>query len=72
MDRSSRPRGQSQRDRSGRAHSMARCENNYNHSIIVPEVNVRDYTMTLPASRGRHRARIDGIIFMRIFNNLII
>lgn len=39
---------------------MARCENNYNHSMMIPEVNVRDYTMTLPASRGRHRTRVNG------------
>lgn len=57
LDRRSQARGQSQR--SARAHSMARCENNYN-AARVPEINVRDYTMTLPASRGRHRSRING------------
>lgn len=61
MERNGRMRGQSQR--SGRAHSMARCENNYTQSMVVPEVNVvHDYTMTLPASRGRHRARVNGNI----------
>lgn len=59
LDRKSHNRGQSQR--SARAHSMARCENHYSSQRIVPEVNVRDYTMTLPASRGRHRSRIIGM-----------
>lgn len=30
--------------------------------MMIPEVNVRDYTMTLPASRGRHRTRVNGKI----------
>lgn len=41
---------------------MSRYENNYAHSAMIPEVNVRDYTMTLPASRGRHRTRVNGKI----------
>lgn len=60
MDRRSQ-RGHSQR--SARAQSMSRYENNNHYQPKpVPEVNVRDYTMTLPASRGRHRSRINGII----------
>lgn len=51
--------------RSGRAHSVARFEDPNNlhrhQSKAVTEMNVRDYTMTLPASRGRHRSRIYGI-----------
>lgn len=59
LDRRSQTRGHSQR--SARAHSMARCENDYN-APRVPDINVRDYTMTLPASRGRHRSRVNGKI----------
>ncbi|XP_031626762.1 uncharacterized protein LOC116343030 isoform X2 [Contarinia nasturtii] len=57
LDRRSQARGQSQR--SARAHSMSRYENNHHQSKFVPDVNVREYTMTLPASRGRHRSRIN-------------
>lgn len=53
--------------RSARAHSMARFEdsnNLYRHqSKAAAELNIQDYTMTLPASRGRHRSRIYGIKF---------
>lgn len=57
LDRNAR-RGQSQR--TARAQSTARCENNLHHSKAMPEISVRDYTMTLPASRGRHRSRVNG------------
>lgn len=50
--------------RSTRPHSMARCENNYpinyhHHSNRLPDD--RNYAMTLPASRGKHRSRRNGI-----------
>lgn len=50
-------RGHSQR--SARAQSVARFDDT-NQSRGAPKLNVRDYTMTLPASRGRHRSRIYG------------
>lgn len=57
-------RGHSQR--SARAHSVARFEDpnslNHHRSKTAHESIVRDYTMTLPASRGRHRSRINGTI----------
>lgn len=53
--------------RAARAHSVARFEdpnNLYRHQSRAPtEMNVHDYTMTLPASRGRHRSRIYGRTF---------
>lgn len=54
-------RGHSQR--SARAQSVARFEDaNHSQSKGATESNIRDYTMTLPASRGRHRSRINGIL----------
>lgn len=61
-------RGHSQR--STRATSVARFEDTENlhhhRSKTAHELNVRDYTMTLPASRGRHRSRINGIILFKV------
>lgn len=57
--------------RSMRAHSVARFEDpNHLHrhqARATVESNVRDYTMTLPASRGRHRSRIYGKFFFFFF-----
>lgn len=61
IDRSSKIR------RSTRPHSTARCETSYHppqsqhHHHSRPEEIVWDYTMTLPATRGRHRSRRNGI-----------
>lgn len=71
LDRSRR--GHSQRP--ARAHSAARFEENHYASKV--ELNPRDYTMTLPASRGRHRSRINGklythfeiYLFYKIYHN---
>lgn len=58
--------------RSARASSMARFEdpnNLYRHqSRVAAEPNMYDYTMTLPASRGRHRSRIHGT---NIYNRIV-
>lgn len=53
--------------RSAREHSVARFEDpnhlHHHQSKAAADLNIKDYTMTLPASRGRHRSRIYGKIF---------
>lgn len=58
MDRRSRPRSYNNQ-RSLRAHSMARGEDQ-SHSRHMANEIVHNYTMTLPASHGRHRSRRNG------------
>lgn len=61
LDRSAR-----RSQRSGRAHSAARFDESHHQSRDMPEINARDYTMTLPASRGRHRSRINRKIYVKL------
>lgn len=61
LDRGSKSRGN---NRSMRAHSMVR-EDTYHHQPKRAEETVRDYTMTLPASHGKHRSRRNGIAIHR-------
>lgn len=57
--------------RSARAHSVARFEDPnhlYHHqSRAAAESNAQNYTMTLPASRGRHRSRVYGMLFTLLY-----
>lgn len=45
---------------------MARGEDQAHSRHILNEI-VHDYTMTLPASHGRHRSRRNGTLFVDLF-----